>query len=326
MILGFILFSLIAILGIPTYSHMIGNVEKDSPAQMAGILAGDKIIRVNDVKTNNWAELIENISNVQGKVELTILRNNETIKKEIEVVKNDRIGILPYISTEIKEVLKKCPAQKAGLKKGDVVVSIDDKQVFQWDEMTEIIRKNPGKELIFSINRKGNLMDIRIIPVVKSGYDANKKKEIKIGSIGIFSCNETYHVNPLVALWHGLLQTLSTIQVIFVTLGQLMTGILSFKLLSGPIGIIQISGEQAQLGISSLLGFMAMLSVNLGIINLLPLPVLDGGQLTLLIIEKIRGKALNTKIQAAIQLVGIIMIICLTIFLSQNDIMRLISV
>lgn len=326
--LGFVLFSLIAMLGIPTYSNIVGKVEKDSFAQMAGILAGDKIIRINDVKTNNWTELISALSSSSGKVELTILRDNQEIRKEIIREKKDKdkeIGISPYVSTKLKEVMKGSPAQKAGLKKGDVVTSINGKQIFQWDEMAGIIRKNPGKELVFGINREGKLLDVKIIPAAKPGYDADKKKEIKVGSIGILSCSEMYRVNPLTALWHGLLQTWATIQVIYLILWQLIQGALSYKLLAGPIGIVQMSGEQAQLGLTYFLGFIAMLSVNLGVVNLLPLPILDGGHVLFLTIEKIRGKALSIKTQTAIQWVGITIIVGLTLLVSNNDIRRLLG-
>ena len=332
-ILGFVLFALIAMLGVPTYSNIVGKVEKDSSAQMAGILAGDKIIKINDIKTNNWTELISAVSSStkqasSGKVELTILRDNIELRKEIIREKKDKdkeIGIMPYVSTKFKEVVKGCPAQKAGLKKGDVVTSINGQQVLQWDEMAEIIRKNPGKELIFGIDREGELMNVKITPAAKPGYDADKKKEIKVGSIGILACSEMYRVNPLAALWHGLLQTLATIQLIFLILWQLIQGALSYKLLAGPIGIVQMSGEQAQLGLTYFLGFIAMLSVNLGVVNLLPLPILDGGHVMFLTIEKIRGKALSIKTQSAIQWVGITIIVCLTILVSSNDIRRLLG-
>ncbi|MDI6736143.1 MAG: RIP metalloprotease RseP [bacterium] len=331
-VLGFVLFSLIAMLGVPTYSNIVGKVEKDSFAQTAGILAGDKIIKVNKTKTNNWTELISAISSSSGtrfetcKVELTILRDNQEIKKEITREKKDKeIGIMPYVSTKFKEVVKGCPAQKAGLKKGDVVTSINGKQVLQWDEMAEIIRKNPGKELIFGIDREGESMNVKITPAAKPGYDVDKKKEIKVGSIGILACSEMYRVNPLVALWHGLLQTLATIQVIYLILWQLIQGALSYKLLAGPIGIVQMSGEQAQLGLIYLLGFIAMLSVNLGVVNLLPLPILDGGHVLFLTLEKIRGKALHTKTQIVIQWVGITIIVCLTLLVCNNDIRRLLG-
>lgn len=325
-VLGFVLFSLITMVGVPTYSNIVGKVEENSPAQTAGILKGDKIININDKKTNNWTELIKVISDSSGKIELTILRDNK-IEKVIEVIKDEKtkygeIGISPYISTKIKNVIKDYPAQKAGLKEGDVITSINGTPVSQWDEMSEIIRQNPGKKLIFGITREGKDMVIEIIPAAKPGYDAEKKKEIKIGSIGITSCTEIYRVNPLAALWQGLLQTLATIQLIFVILWQLICGTLSYKLLAGPIGIVQMSGEQAQLGFTYLLGFIAMLSVNLGVINLLPLPVLDGGHVIFLTIEKIRGKAMSVKTQSAIQWVGITLILCLIIFTSHNDIIR----
>ncbi len=329
-VLGFVLFSLIAMVGIPTYSNLVGKVEEDSPTQTAGILKGDKIIKINDMKTDNWTELIKVISESSGKIELTILRDNKMIKKEIEVIKDEKtkygeIGISPYVSTKIKNVIKGYPAQKAGLKNQDVITSINGMPVSQWDEMSGIIRQNPNKPLIFGITREGKDMVIKIIPAAKPGYDAEKKKEIKIGSIGITSCTEIYRVNPLAALWQGLLQTLATIQLIFVILWQLICGILSYKLLAGPIGIVQMSGEQAQLGLTYLLGFIAMLSVNLGVINLLPLPVLDGGHVIFLTIEKIRGKAMGVKTQSAIQWVGMTIIICLIVFISNNDIRRLLG-
>jgi len=324
-ILGFVLFSLIPMIGIPTYSNVVGKVEKDSRAELAGILPGDKIIKINDKTTNNWAELIETISNASGKIKLMIWRDNKPIEKEVEIVKDKEIGISPYVSTKIKNVIKGYPAQKAGLKEGDVITSINGQQVSQWEEMAEIIRKNPHKELIFGIKRGEEKIMLKIIPSAKPGYDADKKKEIKVGSIGITSCTLIYRLNPLSALWQGLLQTLVTIQVIFAILWQLICGALSYKLLAGPIGIVQMSGEQAQLGLTYLFSFMAMLSVNLGVINLFPLPMLDGGHVIFLIIEKIRGKAMSVKTQTAIQWVGMTIIICLIIFISNNDIRRLLG-
>lgn len=324
-ILGLVLFSFIPMIGIPTYSNVVGKVEKDSLAQLAGILPGDKIIKINDKPTNNWTELIKTILGASGKIKLIIWRDNKMIEKEVEIVKDKEIGILPYISTKIKNVIKGYPAQKAGLKEGDVVTTINGKQVSQWEEMAKIIRQNPGKELIFGIKREEKEIILKIIPSSKPDYDADKKKEIKVGSIGITSCTLTYRLNPLSAIWQGILQTLATIQLIYAILWQLICGTLSYKLLAGPIGIVQMSGEQAQLGFIYLLGFIAMLSVNLGVINLLPLPVLDGGQMLFLIIEKIRGRAMSVKTQTAIQWVGITIIICLVVFISNNDIRRLLG-
>jgi len=327
-IVGFVLFSVIAMIGVPTYSNIVGKVEKDSPAQIAGILKGDKIIKINNNRVNNWTELTRIISQSSGKIELIILRNNKKIKKELKLIKDEKygeIGISPYVSAKIRNVIKGHPAQKAGLKRDDVITSINGTQISQWEEMAEIIRKSPGKELVFGIKRKEKQMTIKIIPDAKLGYDDKKKKEIKVGSIGITSCYEVYRVNPLVALWYGLVQTLVVIQIIFVTLWQLICGSLSYKLLAGPIGIVQMSGEQAQLGLIYLLGFIAMLSVNLGVINLLPLPVLDGGHVIFLTIEKLRKKAMSVKTQTAIQWIGISIIICLIIFITHNDIRRLLG-
>lgn len=326
-ILGFLLFSLIAMIGVPTHSNIVGKVKKNSKAHIAGILPQDKIIKINNKKTNNWVELMKIISSSSGKVELTIIRDNKMIKKELEIVKDEKttypeIGISPYVSTEIKDVMRGSPAHTSGLKTKDVIISINGKDVFCWDEMAKIIRQNPGKELIFGIKRQEKQFSVKITPMAKPGYDLEKKKEIKVGSIGITSCSEIYRLNPLSALWVGLLQTLATIQLIFIILWQLICGVLSYKLLAGPIGIVQMSGEHAQLGFTYLLGFIAMLSVNLGVINLLPLPVLDGGHVMFLTIEKIRGKAMSAKTQATIQWVGITIIICLIVLISYNDIIR----
>ncbi|MEW6620513.1 MAG: RIP metalloprotease RseP [bacterium] len=321
-VLGFVLFSLIAILGIPTYSNIVGKVVKDSPAQKAGILEGDKIIKVNNTLTNNWHELSKVILESSGMIELTISRNDKIIKEKVKITKDIELGISPYVSTQIKNVIIGSPAYKSGLKEGDIITSINNQKVSQWEEMTQIIRKSPGKKLALSVQRGEKQMEIKIIPAAKPDYDPEKKKEIKVGSIGITSCHQQYRVNPLVALWQGLLQTLATIQLIFVIMGQLIIGGLSPKLLAGPIGIVQMSGEQAQLGFTALLSFLGMLSVNLGVINLLPLPVLDGGHVIFLTIEKIRGKAMSTKTQEVIQTIGITIIIALIIFVSQNDIRR----
>lgn len=322
-VLAIVVFSLLYMMGMPTMPNQIGKIEKNSPSEIAGLMVNDKIIKVDGKPTNDWTEVMEAISKhpQDTKMKLTLLRGNEEIEKEVKAIKQS-LGISPYVSTEIKTVIDDSPAYKAGIRPDDIITSINNRPVWQWDEMTEIIQANPNKELILGLKRGEENLSLKVRAEAKASYDLEAKKEIKIGAIGITSKLQRHRLNPIMAIWAGLMKTLEVILITFAILFQLLSGVLPFKLIAGPIGIIQMTGQQAQLGFLSLFSFMAFISVNLGVVNLLPLPILDGGHAIFLLLEKIRKKPLSLKAQTVVQWVGMSLLVSLIILVSYNDILR----
>lgn len=240
------------------------------------------------------------------------------------------VGIpkLESITTHIDEIVKNSPSEKAGLRNGDKIISINGKDVYAWDEMTSIIRDNPGKELKIRVERAGQELDFKVTPeAVKT--KGLKGEDITIGRIGITKTklpvdmitSETIINAPL----KGLEATYRISVFILKITVKLITGSIPLKTVGGPITIAHEAGKIASIGILPYLMFMALLSVNLGVLNLLPIPILDGGHILFLGIEAVRRKPLSEKFMIIGQKIGLAIIILIAAFVIYNDILRLIT-
>ena len=215
------------------------------------------------------------------------------------------------------------PAYMAGLKAGDKITSINDIPVNSWEEMAEIISESKGNHLFFSIMRNGETIQIGITP--ESKEDKNLFGEnITRYVIGITSSTEviTRKLNPVEAFSESLMQTVKITELTIVSIIKLIQGTLSTKTLGGPIMIADLAGQQAKEGVLNLFFFTALLSINLAILNFLPIPVLDGGHLLFFFIELITGRPVNIKVREIAQQTGIFILILLMIFVFYNDITR----
>ena len=234
-------------------------------------------------------------------------------------------GVPERTSTKpiIGEVLEGKPAAKAGLKPGDLIVTIDNKKIETWEELTAVIYNSAGKELNISYTRNDTIHSAKITPVEERVL-ANEKGDIKtVGLIGIAAEVTIRSVGIFEAVWHGVQETYFITKLIGISVYKLITGQQSMKSLGGPIAISKLAGESARGGLTSFFGFMAMLSLNLGLLNLMPIPVLDGGHLVYLVIEGIIGKEIPTKVKLVIQQIGMILILGLMIFAIYNDLFRI---
>ncbi|MFT8321461.1 MAG: RIP metalloprotease RseP [Bacillus sp. (in: firmicutes)] len=205
-------------------------------------------------------------------------------------------------------------AVNAGLKEGDTVLSIDGKIVSNWEEVVSIIQKSPGEQLEFLLNRDGKEVTINVTPKERELEDGQK-----IGLVGVFSAMEK---DPLKALQYGITETYSGTKIIINTVGKLVTGHFSIDVLSGPVGIYKTTDTVAQSGIFSLMRWAALLSINLGIMNLLPLPALDGGRLMFFAIEVVRGKPIDRHKEGIVHFIGFALLMLLMIVVTWNDIQR----
>ena len=224
-------------------------------------------------------------------------------------------GVPKDISNEISTVVPASVAAKAGINPGDKIIAISGMRVTRMADAVDLIHKSAGKPLLLTIDRNGKILKINAIPQLN--------KKLNIGLMG-FSLKPIYlKTNPLTALYESLKQVFATSVVILYTLLLLIIGKISILDLAGPVGIAQFTGQVAGEGMVPLLSFTAFLSINLGLINLLPLPALDGGRLVFVVIEGIRKKAVDINLENKIHQVGLTLLLALMAVLTVNDIFRL---
>ncbi len=235
-------------------------------------------------------------------------------------------GIPVPPSSKIGEVSPGLPAEQAGLKKGDAVLSIDGEALAKWDDLSRIIRGSKGKELLMKVKRNGETLEIKVTPKPSTQKDLFGE-EIPVFIIGITPFDEIIveKVGPFVALGKGLSQTWFGIKLTVVSIVKLIQRVIPAKTIGGPILIAQLAGEQAKRGFISLILFMAILSINLGVINLFPIPILDGGHFLFLGLEAILRRPLSIKKMEIAQQIGLIFIILLMLFAFYNDLIRVFS-
>ncbi|MEK6545810.1 MAG: RIP metalloprotease RseP [Nitrospinota bacterium] len=233
------------------------------------------------------------------------------------------IGIkVPSDSSAVGNVKKDGAAESAGLKTGDIITEIEGKKVDKWHQMAEIIHKSPNKELSFKIKKEnGEIADLKITPKAETLKDVFGKDH-EVGLIGIEPMIVTERYNPIVATIKGFERTWDIIYLTFWAMAKMITGDIPAKNIGGPLLIFQKAGEFANEGFLPYASFAALISINLGILNLLPIPVLDGGHILFFLIEIIFKKPVSIRSREVAQRVGIFILVSLMLFAFYNDIMR----
>ncbi len=233
---------------------------------------------------------------------------------------------LPVLMPEIGEVMQDTPAEKAGLMKNDRIVRIDATPIAQWEEMTKMIHENPGKTLTLEIQRDSRILSIPIVPEKKTVPDIFGESR-EIGLIGIKPSGSTFieRSTVLEAVTDSIVRTGEMCVLTVVSIVKLIQRVIPMDTVGGPILIVQMAGEQASRGVMNFFIFMAIININLGVLNLLPIPILDGGHLMFLGIEAIRKKPLNERVLAVSQRIGLALLLTLMAVVLYNDVMRLIT-
>ncbi|KKB38943.1 RIP metalloprotease RseP [Bacillus thermotolerans] len=220
---------------------------------------------------------------------------------------------IPTDEPELGRLTSDGAAQEAGLQEGDKVISINGQGVASWSDIVAIVQENPQSEVEFTVERNGEVMDMPVTPQVREIEDQ------RIGVIGVYSPVEKSFFGSIV---HGAKETyLWTVEILRL-LGQLVTGQFSIDMLSGPVGIYVSTDTVAKSGIMNLMTWAGALSINLGIMNLLPLPALDGGRLLFFFFEAVRGKPLDRQKEGMVHFVGFALLMLLMIVVTWNDIQR----
>ena len=233
---------------------------------------------------------------------------------------------MQVLTTEIGEVREGSPAEKAGIKKGDLIISIDDMDTRTWPQVKELVQDNRGEPIKVTLLREGQSSTVTIIPeinVVKNIFG----EEIKTPLLGVVSAGSFKEIKLgfLGAINEGFLKTWDIIKLTCLTVIKLCQGIVPIKTLGGPILIGQMTGQLAEQSWAYLIPFTAVISINLGILNLLPIPILDGGFIIFLLIELIMGRPLNVRKREFAQKLGIGLLVLLMVVVIYNDITRILQ-
>lgn len=235
------------------------------------------------------------------------------------------VGV-PVLEPVVGQVMAGSPAERGGLKPGDFIVSIDGKKIESWGDLAAVVQRNPGKPLKVVVKRKGRLVTLTVVPEKVEARNIFGEKKV-VGKVGIVAAG-TYRIqraNPFMALIRGVEYTVNMIYLTLVGIVKILERVVPAKSVGGPILIVQMASKQVKSGFISLLTFMAFISINLGIINLFPIPILDGGHLLFFAIEGIRGKPVSTRTREMAQQVGLAIIIAIMALAFYNDISRIIG-
>jgi regulator of sigma E protease len=326
-VLAVVLVAVINMVGVNVAEYLdqtpvIGWIEPGSPAEKADLQIDDEILRINNKKVKTWNEVEVAVwSKPQSKIDLEIKRGQEIIHVEMQTESRDLkykmkmgyAGFFGKIMTQASMVVPNSPADKGGLKPGDVILAINNEPVFYF-QFGKIIEENPEKELEFLIEREGEQQTVLITPKRQGSigkidlYHGAKSVTKKYGFFTAFV--ESFHYNR---------------NLVFLVLGfirDLATGEASASNLSGPIDIANLSYTALSMGFITLMSWIALISLQLGVINLFPIPVLDGGQILVLSIEGLFRRDFNTKVKQIIMQIGFAIFIFLIVFAILNDVVK----
>jgi regulator of sigma E protease len=233
---------------------------------------------------------------------------------------------VPRVPAVVGDVLPESPAMMAGLAQGDRILEIDGKPVELWHDLKRIVSKSAGRELTFVVERGERKINLIVVPRLMADRNIFGE-QIREGRIGIKASDIRIYKSypPHVATWKGIQRTVDITRLTVLSVIKLIQGTVPAKSIGGPIMIVQMTGEQARASFFSYVSFIALLSVNLAILNLLPIPILDGGHIFFLSIEAIMGKPISVRWREVAQQVGLVLIISLMIFALLNDLTRIVA-
>ncbi len=343
LILAILLFWCVFIIGETGMPPIIGPVPENTIAAEAGIQERDEILAVNGHQTPTWTEAISQIFEqaMTGKQQIELLvKTLDGMERQdilnigaVDIEKPEefyqRLGLkpwTPHIEPVIGKVLPGGAANEAGLKTGDVIISADGVKITDWMQWVKYVQERPDTPIKLLIERDGVQMELTITPkaVEQEGKTIGKiGAGVKIPEQLIESLKVTYTLPPIEALQAAVERTwfysVSTLEM----MGKMLIGKASVKNLSGPISIAQYAGQSAEMGLVYFLKFLGLISVSLGVLNLLPIPVLDGGHLLFFAIEAIKGSPVSERVQMFFQQIGILVLMSLMFFAVFLDIERL---
>jgi len=342
-LLAIVFFWFLAMLGSQQVRPVIGAVESGSIADKGGLSAGQEIVSVDGEPTSGWAavnlQLVRRLGE-SGTVALSVRDQGSTVDSPRELALDKwlkgadepdpirSLGIRPWrpaLPPVLAELDPKGPAQAAGLKTGDRLVALDGQALSDWQQVVDAVRLRPDAKISLRIERDGAQLDVPLTLAIR-GEGKTATGYLGAGVKGIDWPPEMLRevsFGPLAAVGEGARRTWTMTVLTFDSLKKMLFGELSVKNLSGPITIAKVAGASAQSGVGDFLNFLAYLSISLGVLNLLPIPVLDGGHLLFYLIEWARGRPLSDRVQGWGIQIGISLVVGVMLLALINDLGRL---
>jgi regulator of sigma E protease len=340
-----LLYWLLFMHGVQEARPVVAMPQPDTPAASAGFESGETIRAINGEPVASWQEvrwrmLQLALERQQVKVEV-LNRNNQLNWRTLDLspfdaeqLEGDTLALIglklyrPEISPVIGQIVSGSVAEHAGLKPGDRILSANGKPIVSWNALVELVRTHPGQELRLTYQREGERRELALVP------EAVQQNGSAVGRIGAAAKLDQQAMDKLVtvvrygaadALAKAVEKTWDTSIFSLRMLGRMLIGQVSWKNLSGPVTIADYAGQSAQLGLVSYLSFLALISISLGVLNLLPIPLLDGGHLMYYTIEIFKGSPVSDRMMEIGQKLGLTLLLVLMAFAFYNDINRLIS-
>jgi regulator of sigma E protease len=324
------------VVGVPVSDPTIGRMTADSAAVQAGLRLRDQVAAIDGKPIEHWGEIEEAVTRADGRpLVFTIVRNGA--RQDLTVTPRKvpaktpfnepaevwSIGARPYSAPVIGEVRPGMPAAAAGLQPRDRIVALNGQPIETWEELAESISTRAGEPLTVRVERAGGQMDISVTPKEEVERDA-LGNETRVGRIGIaMATSESYkRYGPATAIVRGFVHTWDVTAITALSMWKLVTGTIPASNLGGPIQIGIVVGQAAQQGLIQYAQLVAAISINLAILNLLPVPMLDGGHLLFFAIEAVLGRPLSVRKREIAQQVGLALLLLLMGFALYNDVWR----
>jgi len=342
-LLAWLLYWALFIVGLPGMKPVLGDPPANTPAALAGIQNGDTLRAMGEEPVYTWTDarwllLKEAVRREAVNVELETARGSRVTRRlDLSGITKDdldrdflgKLGLRPYrpnVPAELGRVLPGSAGERAGLQQGDVVVAIDGKPVPTWFDFTSVVSTSPGKALSLEVQRQGRRFTVRTTPDPAPDDARRGRLGVEAGAAlkaEYERMTTTVRYGPIDAIGRAAHKVWDLSAFSIKMLGRMITGDVSWKNLSGPITIADYAGQSAQLGWITYLGFLALVSVSLGVLNLLPIPLLDGGHLVYYFAEIVKGSPVSEKTMEIGQRFGLALLLGLTFFAFYNDLNRL---
>jgi len=302
---------------------VVGVVMAGSAAERAGIRPGDRIVSVAGYQVATWEDFFNQIvSRAKQDVAIDLVRDGQPITRQVTPTPDPgesrmdvgEIGVRPDVHPHLLAVSPDEPGGRGGLKAGDVILSADGTPTTFDDDFRAIIRKHPNQPMTLSILRGGMPLTITVTP----------RKNGEVGYLGVTPANESKRLDLDLgqAIKRSVRNNVTYAGLIFQTVWGLITREVSPKQLMGPLAIAQLSGESAQIGWVALVSLMASISLNLGLLNLMPIPILDGGHIFIMGLEGLAGRDFSLRVKEKMLLAGFVVLLTLMVTVIYNDLMR----
>lgn len=343
-ILAVLLFWVMLLPGVTDIVPIVGKVEPNSVAAEAGLEAGQEIKAVDGEPTPTWQalnrQLLQRLGE-SGTIGFTLSYPDSSLTYETEASLTDwlkgvdepnpikGLGLTLYqppFEVVIAKVMPDSPAEAAGLQVNDKVLSADGEAMEEWNTWVKYVRARPGQAMVLEVERNGRILELDITP--KRILTEDGKPQGRVGVSPVVpewppEMLRQYEYSPITAFSKAVEKTWETSHFVLVSVKKLLLGQISTKNLSGPITIAKVAGASAKAGWDYYIGFLALLSVSLGVFNLLPIPVLDGGHLLYYMVEAVKGSPVSERVQMLGYQVGLFVVVGVMMLAVYNDIMRL---